>query len=87
MPREPEKPNADEHVILVSVPPGLLEGLREGDQRAIIAIVGKPVALVGDDETGRAELEFDDPSDARTDAYSHTHSIWVDGEFIARIPA
>jgi hypothetical protein len=54
-------------VVLVAVPPGLLDGLPEEDQRAITAIVGKPVDLVGWDELGRAELHFDDPSYPRTD--------------------
>jgi len=61
----------------------LLEDLPEEDQRAITAIVGKPVTFVGYDEDGRAELEFDDPFDGRTKPYSPTHSIWVAAEFIA----
>lgn len=71
-------------VLLTSIPPGLLEGLPQEDQNAIVAIVGKPVLLVGYDEDGRAELHFDDPFDARTDDYSHSHSIWVAPEFIER---
>ena len=73
-----------ERVVLVTLPPGLLDGLPDEDQRAITAIVGKPVLLVGWDEIGRAELEFDEPFDARTDHYSHTHSIWIPQEFIVR---
>jgi len=64
-----------------------LDGLPQQDQNAIVAIVGKPVLLVGYDEVGRAELHFDDPFDVRTDESSHTHSIWVDSEFIERHPA
>lgn len=77
------KPSAGEMVSLTSIPPGLLDGLAAEDQNAIVAIVGKPVLLVGYDEYGRAELHFDDPFDGRAD-YSHTHSIWVAPEFIER---
>jgi hypothetical protein len=80
-----DKPNAGEQVVLLALPPGFLDGLPEEDQRAITAMVGKPVMLVGYDEDGRAELHFDDPFDPRTDDSSHTHSIWVGTEFIRRI--
>ena len=70
--------------MLKSIPPGLLDGLPQEDQNAIVAIVGKPVLLVEYDEDGRAELHFDDPFDGRADGYSHTHSIWVFPEFIER---
>jgi hypothetical protein len=78
------KPSAGEMVVLTSIPPGLLDGLPEEDQRAIVAIVGKPVLLVEYDEDGRAELQFDDPFDGRAGDYSHTHSIRVVPEFIER---
>jgi hypothetical protein len=58
-------------VVLKSVPPGLLEGLPEDDQTAISEIIGKPVHLVGYDDSGKAELQF-------TDRDGATHSIWVD---------
>jgi hypothetical protein len=61
-------------VSLTSIPRGLLEGLPQEDQNAIVAIVGKPVLLVGYEEDGRAELHFDDRFDVRTDDYSHSHS-------------
>jgi len=76
------KPEPGETVVLTTAPSGLLEGLPQEDQNAIVAIVGKPVLLVGYDELGRAELEFDDPFDVRSDRYSHTHKIWVAPEFI-----
>lgn len=50
---------------LKAVPPKLLNGLPQKDQRAITAMVGKAVLLVGYDEDGRAELEFDDPFDGQ----------------------
>ena len=78
------KPRPGETVVLTRIPPGLLNGLPQEDQKAIAAIVGKPVLLVEYDEDGRAELHFDDPFDARVDGYSHTHSIWVAAEFIER---
>ena len=74
-------------VVLITVPPGLLDGLPAEDQRAITAIIGKPVMLVGYDEDGRAELYFADPFDVQSDEYSHTHKIWVAPEFIERCPA
>lgn len=58
--------------------------LLERDQDAIVAIVGRPLVLVGYDEDGRAELHFDDPFDGRADGRSHIHSIWAAPEFIER---
>jgi hypothetical protein len=81
------KPGPGERVVLTSIPPGLLQGVPEEDQNAIVAIVGKPVLLVGYDKDGRAELHFDDPFDGRDGDYSHTHSIWVAPEFIERHPS
>jgi len=81
------KPNPGEMVSLRRIPPGLLDGLPEEDQDAIVAIVGKPVLLVGYDDDGRAELHFDDAFDGRAGDYSHTHSIWVPLEFIERHPS
>jgi hypothetical protein len=71
---EGDRPRAGERVVLVAIPPGLLDGLPDEDQRAIVAIVGKPIQFVGYDDIGRAELEFDDPFDPRTERYSHTHT-------------
>ena len=76
------KPRAGDIVVLITVPPGLVDGLPDEDQRAINAIVGKPVMLVGYDGDGRAELEFPDPFDGKPGSYSHTHTIWVSPEFI-----
>jgi hypothetical protein len=84
MARERATPPVGEQVIFLALPPRLLDGLLEEDERAIIAMVGKPVTLVGYDEDGRAELFFDDPF---TDDSSHTHSIWVAPEFIAPVQA
>jgi hypothetical protein len=75
-------PKPGEKVVLKSLPPGLLDGLPEEDQRAISAIVGKPVLLLEYDEDGRAELHFDDPFDGIRGTWNHTHSIWVAPEFI-----
>jgi hypothetical protein len=75
-------PHASKQVIFLALPPGLVDGLPEEDQRAIIAMVGKLVMLVGYDEDGRAELEFDDPFTGNS---SHTHTIWVAPEFIAPV--
>ena len=59
-------------------------GLPEEAQRAIRAIVGKPVMFVGYDDGGRAELYFADPFDVQTEESSHTHKIWVEPAFIER---
>jgi hypothetical protein len=75
---------AGQRVVLVAIPPGLLDGLPDEDQRAIAAIVGKPIQFVGYDDIGRAELEFDDPFDPRTEHYSRTHTIWVAPKFVDR---
>jgi hypothetical protein len=69
-------------VVLKSLPSGLLDGLPEEEQRAIKAIVGKPVLLVEYDEYGRAELHFYDPFDGIPGTWNHTYSIWVAPEFI-----
>jgi len=62
MATERAKPHVGEQVVFIALPPGLLDGLPEQDQRAIAAMVGKPVNLVGYDEAGRAELFFNDRS-------------------------
>ena len=82
---EDEKPPVGEQVTLLGLPPGFLYGLPDEDQRAINAMVGRSVTLVGYDEDGRAELLFDDPFDARTDRPSHTDTTWVGPEFIRAI--
>jgi hypothetical protein len=51
--------------------------LPQEDQDAIVAIVGKPVFLLGYNADGGAELHFDNPFGGRSGDYSHTHSIWV----------
>jgi hypothetical protein len=81
MVRENERPHVGEQGIFIALPPALLDRLFEEDQRAIIAMVGRPVTLVGYDEDGRAELEFDDAFDGST------HHIWVAPEFMAPIQA
>jgi hypothetical protein len=73
-----------ESVVLVKIPPGLLDGLPTEDQRAIRAIVGTPVMLVAYDDRGRAELHFADPFEVQTEEHSHPHSIWVAPGFIER---
>ena len=83
---EHDKPHPGEQVVLVALPPGLLDGLPEEDQRAISAMLGKTVTLAGYDDAGSAELLFDDPFHPRTDESSLSHSIWVGPEFIRRIP-
>ena len=65
----------EHRVILKALPPGLIDGLPEEDQRAIDAVVGKGVVLNEYDADGRAELEF-------TDKHEVIHLIYVDPTFI-----
>jgi hypothetical protein len=61
-------------VVLAKLPPGLLDGLPEEDQRAISAIVGVPIKLSGYDD-GRLVLEFVEDS-------GMIHSIYVDRQYV-----
>jgi len=79
---EVDKFRRGDQVVLVAIPPGLLDGLPEDDQRAIRAIIGTPVTLLGYDERGYPELHFADPFKTQSHEYSHTHSIWVPPEFV-----
>lgn len=83
---KPKKPPIEERVILVALPPGFLDGLPEEDQRAVTAMIGKPVTLVGYNEDGRAELEFNNPFAASTKPHSRTHTIWVPPECVKPLP-
>jgi hypothetical protein len=74
---ENTRPKAGDKVMLIAVPPGMLEDLPTEDQRAITQAVGKPILLIGYDENGRAELEFQDDS-------ADTHFIYVSPEFIRK---
>ncbi|NDQ56144.1 MAG: hypothetical protein GZ088_03600 [Acidipila sp.] len=62
-------------VVLKVLPPGLIDGLPEEDQRAITAVVGKPVFFVGYERNVTVRLEFTDKDDA-------IHLIWVEPKFI-----
>jgi hypothetical protein len=62
-------------VVLIEVPPGLLDGLPTEDQEAISGIVGKPIVLNEYEDDGRAELEF-------KDAEGNFHYIYVSPDFI-----
>ena len=79
-----DKPRPGETVILLAVP-DFLDELDEEDQRAIEAMVGKPVTFVGFSEGGQAEVRFDDPFHPRTGKSSYTHALWVDPESIRRL--
>jgi hypothetical protein len=69
------RPEPGTKVVLKSVPPGLLDGLPQSDQRAIAAIVVQPVRLVDYDDVGRAELEF-------TDDEGDIHYVYVKPEYL-----
>jgi hypothetical protein len=61
--------------VLEKLPPGLIDGLPEEDQKAISVIVGVPIRLSGYDEDGRLELEFVEGSGT-------IHSIYVDRKYV-----
>jgi hypothetical protein len=69
------KPRPGEMVVLMEVPPGMLDDLPPEDKQAINEVVGKPVLLSEYDEDGRAELEF-------KDRHGNFHSIFVAPGFI-----
>jgi hypothetical protein len=61
------KPHPGQTVALTSIPPGLLNGLPQEDQNAIVAIVGKPVLLVEYEDGGQnSALITPSMSDGRT---------------------
>jgi hypothetical protein len=65
-------------VVLTEVPPGMLDDLPLEDQQAILEVVGKPIALKGYDDHGRAELEFIDRNQI-------SHVIFVAPRFIRAV--
>jgi hypothetical protein len=67
-----------QRVKLTEIPPGLLDDLPLADQRAISAIVGRPILLTAYDADGRAELKFVDENDI-------IHFIYVEPRFISRL--
>jgi hypothetical protein len=71
------RPKPGQKVILKALPPGFMDDLPDEDQRAISAMVGKPIVLNGYDRIGMAELEFEDPY-----IENSSHTIWVDPKFI-----
>jgi hypothetical protein len=70
-----KRPKSGSKVVLLILPPGLLNGLPREDQKAIRAIVGKPVLLEEYDEDGRAVLTFTDPEKTM-------HSIFVSTKYV-----
>jgi hypothetical protein len=75
MKRPKKRANPGEKVILKALPPGFIDDLPEEDQRAISAVVGKPIVLNKYERDGRAELEF-------TDSDGTGHKIYVHPRFI-----
>jgi hypothetical protein len=71
----PERPRPGDEVILIQIPPGLLDDLPAEGQEAISNVVGKPVVLNEYDENGRAELEFKDVD-------GNFHLVYVSPNFI-----
>jgi hypothetical protein len=71
-------PKPGERIVLQKLPPGLLNGLPEEDQKAITAIVGVPIRFLGFDDDGRLELEFMEHGGT-------IHHIYVDRRFVKAI--
>jgi len=70
-----KKPKPGDTVVLTEVPRGLLDDLPQADKQAVSEAVGKPIALNGYDDDGRAELQFTDDSGV-------IHFIYVKPDFI-----
>jgi hypothetical protein len=62
-------------VRLRALPPGFLDGLPPDDQKAILAVVGKPILLTQFEEDGRAELAF-------RDSEGDLHTIYIDPKYL-----
>jgi hypothetical protein len=71
-------PKPGDMVVLIELPPGLLDGLPPEDQQAINQAVGIPILLREYDEAGRAELAFKDSAGT-------FHCIYVDPAFIRQV--
>jgi hypothetical protein len=69
------KPTPGTLVMLVELPPGMLDDLPLEDQKAIFDAIGKPMLVNEYDDAGRAELEF-------KDCDGIVHFIYVGSEFI-----
>ena len=57
------------------LPPGLIDGLPEEDQKAILAIVGIPIRFTGIEKGGRVRLEF-------VEQNGTMHAIFVDRQYV-----
>jgi hypothetical protein len=80
MTSESRRPTSGDIVVLTKTPRELLDGLPIEDQRAIYAIVEKPVRLNGYDNEGKAELEF-------TDHEGVIHFLYVSADAIRSLKA
>jgi hypothetical protein len=69
------EPKPGDNVVLVEIPPGLLDDLPPEDQEAISEVVGKPIVLKEYDDAGRAELAF-------RDRHGDLHYIYASPQFI-----
>lgn len=64
-----------DYVIYMRVTDHLLENLPVEEQEAIIAQTGKIFTVIGFNDYGKAELEFDDQRNPESVTY---HTIWVE---------
>jgi hypothetical protein len=68
-------PKPGGRVVLKKLPPRLLDGLPEEDQKAISAIVGVPIRFSGFEDDGSLKLEFVEDDGT-------IHMIYVDRQFV-----
>ena len=62
-------------VVLTALPPGFIDDLPDEDQKAILAVVGKPIGFAGYDDN-RLKLEFAESNGTK-------HFIYVDRKYVA----
>lgn len=72
-----KKPRVGDVVVLIEIPPGLLNDLPSEDQEAIREVVGKSIKLSGYEGDGRAELEFKDRGGT-------VHFVYVEPRYIRK---
>ena len=73
-----QRPKPGDTVIVTRIPPGFLDDLPIEDQRAISAVIGKPIVLNEYDDDGRAELQFKDGEGA-------IHFIYVNADLLTPV--
>jgi hypothetical protein len=71
-------PRPDDTLMLMEVPPGMLDDLPPDEEQALCEGVGKPIMLKEYDDAGRAGLEFKDRN-------GDLHCIYLSSTFISPV--